>query len=130
MKKLLSQIVAASFGLWLATLFISGVKVRLLPDSNFFGVNITQQWQIFLTLGIILGLLNFFVKPVLKVLALPLEIITLGLFSIVISMAMIWIVTVIFKELTIPLFLPLFLTSLIIWALNLLIQKLIIKRND
>ncbi|KKQ21533.1 MAG: hypothetical protein US35_C0022G0028 [Parcubacteria group bacterium GW2011_GWA2_37_10] len=130
MKKLLSQIVAASFGLWLATLFISGVKVRLLPDSNFFGVNITQQWQIFLTLGIILGLLNFFVKPVLKVLALPLEIITLGLFSIVISMAMIWIVTVIFKELTIPLFLPLFLTSLIIWALNLLIQKLIIKGND
>lgn len=130
MKKLLSQIVAASFGLWLATLFISGVKVRLLPDSNFFGVNITQQWQIFLTLGIILGLLNFFVKPVLKVLALPLEIITLGLFSIVISMAMIWIVTVIFKELTVPLFLPLFLTSLIIWALNLLIQKLIIKRND
>ncbi|OGZ77466.1 MAG: hypothetical protein A3G45_03495 [Candidatus Staskawiczbacteria bacterium RIFCSPLOWO2_12_FULL_37_15] len=130
MKKLLSQIVAASFGLWLATLFISGVKVRLLPDSNFFGVNITQQWQIFLTLGIILGLLNFFVKPVLKVLALPLEIITLGLFSIVISMAMIWIVTVIFKELTVPLFLPLFLTSLIIWALNLLIQKLIIKGND
>jgi len=104
--------------------------VRLLPDSNFFGVNITQQWQIFLTLGIILGLLNFFVKPVLKVLALPLEIITLGLFSIVISMAMIWIVTVIFKELTVPLFLPLFLTSLIIWALNLLIQKLIIKGND
>jgi len=130
MRKLLSQIIAAALGLWLATLFIPKVKVNLLPDSNFFGVNITQQWQIFLVLGIILGLLNFFVKPILKTLALPLEIITLGFFSIIISMAMIWIVTIIFKELTVPLYLPLFLTSLVIWATNFIIQKILIRDED
>lgn len=127
MRKLLSQVAAAGLGLWLATLVIPKVKINLLPDSNFFGVGITRQWQLFLFFGIILGLLNFFVKPVLKVLALPLEIITLGLFSIVISMAMIWLVTVMFKELTVPLFLPLFLTSVIIWGINLLVQKIFIK---
>ena len=127
MRKLLSQIAAAGLGLWLATLIIPGVKVILLTDSNFFGVNITKPWQIFLLLGIVLGLLNFFVKPVLKILALPLEIITLGVFSIVISMAMIWIVSLIFEELTVPLFLPLFLTSAIIWASNFIIQKILIK---
>lgn len=130
MRKLLSQIAAAALGLWLATLFIQGVKVGLLPNSNFFGINITQQWQLFLVLGIILGLLNYFVKPILKTLALPLEIITLGLFSIIISMAMIWVVAIIFKELTVPLYLPLFLTSLVIWASNFIIQKILIRKDD
>lgn len=130
MRKLLSQIIAAALGLWLATLFIQGVKVNLLPDSNFFGVSITQQWQIFLVLGIILGLLNFFAKPILKALTLPLEIITVGLFGIAIDMAMIWIVGLIFEELAAPLFFPLFLTSIIIWALNLVIQKILIKNGN
>ena len=130
MKRLFSQIIAAALGLWLATLIIPGVRVRALADSNFFGVGITEPWQVFLVLGIILGLLNFFVKPVLKILALPLEIITLGLFSIVISMAMIWIVSLIFEELTVPLFLPLFLTTVIIWASNFIIQKILIGKED
>lgn len=130
MRKLLSQVAAAALGLWLAKLFIPGVKVALLPSSNFFGASITEQWQIFLLLGIILGLLNFFVKPVLKVLALPLELITLGLFSIVISMAMIFAVDLIFKELTIPLFFPLFLASIVIWALNAVIQRILINNDD
>lgn len=35
--------------------------------------------------AIVLGLLNIFVKPILKLLGLPLTIITLGLFSLVIN---------------------------------------------
>jgi len=81
-------------------------------------------------LGIILGLLNYFVKPVLKILALPLEIITLGLSSIAISMAMIWAADLIFEELTVPLFVPLFLTSVIIWIFNFIIQKILIGKDD
>jgi len=130
MKKLLSQIAAAALGLWLAKLFIPGVYVSLLPDSNFFGVKLTALWQIYLLLAIILGLLNFFVKPVLKLVALPLEIITLGLFSIVISMAMVWVVDLVFEELTVPLFFPLLWTSLIIWASNLIIKKILVKNDD
>ncbi len=130
MRKLFSQIIAAGLGLWLATLIIPGVKVTLFPGSSFFGIGITQPWQIFLVLGIILGLLNYFVKPVLKILALPLEIITLGLSSIAISMAMIWAADLIFEELTVPLFVPLFLTSVIIWIFNFIIQKILIGKND
>jgi len=130
MRKLFSQIIAAGLGLWLATLIIPGVKVTLFPGSSFFGVNITQYWQLFLLLGIILGLLNYFVKPVLKILALPLEIITLGLSSIAISMAMIWAADLIFEELTVPLFVPLFLTSVIIWIFNFIIQKILIGKDD
>ena len=130
MKKLLSQIISAILGLWLATLFVSGVVVNVYPDSNFFGVAIRSSWQMFLLLGIIIGLLNYFVKPILKLISLPLEIITLGLFSIVINMAMIWAVTLIFRELTAPLYLPLLWTSLLIWALNLIISKILVRDKD
>jgi len=105
-------------GLLLATLFVPGVRVIVFPDSSFFGVNLTVQWQIFLLLGVILGLLNYFVKPILEIISLPLEIITLGLFSFIINMALIWVLDVMFKELYVPLWLPLFYTSLIIWGLN------------
>ena len=127
MKKLLSQIVAATAGLWIATLLIPLVVVRAYPDSNFFGMQLTTQWEIFLILGIVLGLLNYFLKPLLKAFALRLEIVSLGLFTIVINMALLFLLDLMFDELTVPLFLPLLYTTLIIWALNIILQKLLIK---
>jgi len=129
MKRLLSQIISAALGLWLASAFISGVVVRAYPSSNFFGFALTAQWEIFLVLGIALGLLNYFLKPLLKALALPLEILTLGLFTIVINMAILWLLDLMFDELYIPLFLPLLYTTLIIWGLNLIISFLIVKKD-
>lgn len=118
MKKLLSQIVAAIAGLWLAAKFIPGIEVPI------------EQWQLFLTLGAILGLLNFFVKPVINAITLPLRIITLGLFGIAVNMAMLWFLDSMFDELSMPLFLPLFYTTLIIWGINFIIQKILIKDKE
>lgn len=129
MRKLLSQIAAAALGLWLASLFVAGVVIRTYPDSNFFGFPLTAQWEIILVLGIVLGLLNYFLKPLLKALALPLEIITLGLFTIVINMALIWLLDTMFDELYIPLYLPLLYIALIIWGINFIIQKILIKED-
>jgi putative membrane protein len=129
MKSLFSQIVAAIAGLWLASLFVPGAIIRIYSDSSFFGFELTDKWQIFLILGIILGFLNFFVKPILNAITLPLRIITLGLFSIVISMAMIWTLDLMFAEVYIPWLYPLLWTTLIIWVLGLFIEKLLIK-ND
>jgi putative membrane protein len=129
MRKLLSQIVAGSLGLWLAMLFVPGFIVRAYPDSNFFGFPLTAQWEIILVLGIVLGLLNYFLKPLLKILSLPLEIVTLGLFTVVINMGLLWLLDTMFDELHIPLFLPLLYTTLIIWVLNLIISKIITKHE-
>lgn len=130
MKRLLSQIISAILGLWLANQFVPGVVVRAYPESNFFGVGLSAQWQIFLFLGITLGLLNYFVKPLLKTLTLPLEILTLGLFSLVINAGLIWLLDMIFDELYIPLFLPLIYTTLIIWLLDIVIGFFLIKNKD
>jgi len=127
-KKLLFQIVAAGLGLWLANMFVPGIRVVILSDSNFFGIDLTTQWQLFLLFSIILGLLNFFVKPILNVITLPLRIITLGLFSFAINAGLIWIVDVVFKELSVPFLYPLLYTTLIIWGLNVI--SLIVFNRD
>jgi putative membrane protein len=118
MKKLLFLIIAAVLGLWLATLFVPGVSVTVLADSNFFGVKLTALWEVFLLLGIILGLINFFVKPILNLITLPLRIITLGLFSVIINAVILWLLDTVFRELSVPLYLPLIETSIIMLILN------------
>ena len=122
MKKLLSQIIAAAVTFWLATIFVPGVTIEIFSDSSFFGLPLTTQWQLILILGILLGLLNYFVKPVLQALSLPLQVVTLGLFTIVINLALLWAVDAIFLELTIPLWLPLLYTTFIVWALNVVLS--------
>jgi len=129
MKRILSQIAAASLGIWLSALFISEVRIDVFSDSNFFGIPLDLQWQIILLLGISLGLLNFFVKPIINAITLPLRIITLGIFSIAINMAMLWILDFIFKEITIPWLWPLFWTTIIVWFSNIIVSKFIIKED-
>ena len=130
MKRLLSQIISAILGLQIATLFVQGVVIRAYPESNFFGVSLTAQWEIIVILGIVLGLLNYFLKPILKILALPLQVITLGLFTIVIDMALLWLLDTMFDELYIPLFLPLLYTTLIIWGLNVIIGFILVRNKE
>ena len=130
MKKLLSQIASAGLGLWLATMFVSGVVVTYYADSSIFGISLTAQWQMFLALGIILGLLNYFIEPILKTITLPLQILTLGLFTLVIDMGLLWFLDLIFDELKIPWMFPLLYTTLIIWVLNLIISKILVKKED
>ena len=110
-------------------LFVPGVIIRTYPTSKFFDFSLTAQWEIILVLGIVLGLLNYFLKPILKTLSLPLEVISLGLFTIVINMALIWLLDLMFDELTVPIYLPLLYTTLIIWGLNMIIGFLINKNK-
>lgn len=129
MRKLLSRIISAGLGIWIATLFVSGVIVEIYPDSSFFGIPLTAHWHFFVLVGIILGLLNFFVKPILDIITLPVRIISLGFFGFVVNMALIWIVDVVFQELYIPLFFPLLWTTLIIWVLNIAIAGFLLKQE-
>lgn len=129
MKSLISQIIAGVSGLWIASSFVPGVAIKMNNDSSFFGFPLTAEWQFFLILGIILGLLNFFVKPILNAITLPLRIITLGFFSIVVGMAMIWILDLMFAEIYIPWLFPLLWATLIVWGINLIISKVIIRED-
>jgi putative membrane protein len=123
LRNLFIQIAAAISGLWLATILVSGVE---------FDGKITT----FTLAGLILGLLNYFVKPILKTITFPLRIITLNLFTIVISMGLVWIVDIILPELTIVQglsvqgLIPLFWTTLIIWLIALILSSIIKKSEN
>jgi len=122
MNRLILQIIAGILGIFLATKFVPGVSLEVIPgQSSLFGIEFTTSWQILLLIGSALGLINFFIKPVLKMITLPLRILTFGLFSLVINMAMVWTVDILFPELVIQGIIPLFWLSIIIWGVSLLL---------
>jgi putative membrane protein len=57
--------------------------IWIVPGIDFFG-----EWTGILWVALIFGLLNALVRPVLKLLAFPLIVITLGLFTLVINTAL------------------------------------------
>ncbi len=56
-----------------------------------------QNWQYLLVASLLLGLLNAFVRPILWLLALPLLIFTLGLFTLVINAVLLYFVGVLMR---------------------------------
>ncbi len=108
-QKLFVQIIGNILGLWLAIYFI--------PEVEFIG-----QPQILVLIGGILALINFFIKPILKFITLPLRMLTLGLFGLVINIAIIWVIDILFNELNIIGIIPLLWTTLIIWGTNIVVS--------
>jgi putative membrane protein len=53
-------------------------------------INASSEIWGFLVVGALLGLLNAFVKPILKAISLPFTLITMGLFLIVINAVILW----------------------------------------
>lgn len=60
----------------------------LLVDGLEFTFGSTEAWLKFLVVALIFGLVNTIVRPILRILTLPITMITLGLFLIVINALM------------------------------------------
>ena len=91
------------------------------------GINFNGNWLVLLFAGLVMGAINFFVKPVLKLIAFPFILITFGLFTLVINMALLWTVDLLVKELTIETLLALFWGTVIISVVNFTLSHLIPK---
>ncbi|MDP2926925.1 MAG: phage holin family protein [bacterium] len=110
MWSLLLQIAGSTAGLWLADRFVPGV-------------NVLGDWKTFVLIGTVLGAVNFFLRPLLNVLTLPLKILTLGLFGFIVNMLLVWLVDIAFTELVITGIVPLFWTTVIIWLVIFALTK-------
>jgi len=106
MSKLIAQLLGGVITLRLAQLYLSGVYFEGDVETLVFA-------------GIILGLLNFFIKPILKIITLPLRILTLGLFSFIINIAIVYFVDLAFYELIFEGFWPLTAFIVLLWLVNL-----------
>ncbi len=62
------------------------VAVKLVP-----GITYSGGWLPFLGVALVFGLVNAFIRPVVKLLTLPILFLTLGLFALVINGLMLWL---------------------------------------
>jgi len=90
---------------------------------------IVESFYTALVVALVLGLLNLVVKPLIILLTLPLNILTLGLFTLVINAGLFWLVSTFVKGFYVDGFVPAFLGALVISIVSWLGQKLL-DRND
>lgn len=105
MKRFLLHLIAAFLALYLATLLIPGVYVK----------GGSEQFLKTLSLaGIVLAVINYFLKPIINLITFPLKILTFGLFGLIINIIIVWLVDILFPSLVIFGILPLLGTAFLV----------------
>ncbi|MBU1146517.1 phage holin family protein [Patescibacteria group bacterium] len=90
--------------LMILTYIVPGISVK-----NFYSALIA---------ALVLGLVNAVIRPLLILLTLPVNILTLGLFTLVINALMLWFVASIVKGFDVRNFAAAFLGALILWLVG------------
>jgi putative membrane protein len=111
MMGFLLRAVIAACGLWLASVWVPGVRIDT-PGT-------------LLLAGLLLGVVNAIVRPIVFVLTLPITIVTLGLFLLVLNAAMVGLVAWMLPGFHIPTFGAALLTWIIVWLTGLIGSALI-----
>jgi len=100
------------------------VAVLVVPNLEF-----TGEWWKLLLVAAIFGLVNTFVRPILRIFTLPITILTLGLFLLVINALMLLLTGAISNELNLGLtvgdFLAALLGSIVISIVGMLLSAVI-----
>lgn len=94
------------------------VATYILPD-----VQVSTLGTAFIV-ALVLGVLNTFVKPILKILTLPITVITLGLFLVVINVALVLLAEYLVPGFEIANLLSAFLFSIIVSIIGSFLSKL------
>lgn len=88
------------------------VAILLVPNLDFdFGL--PDAWLKFLIVALIFGVVNTFLKPVLRILTLPITIMTLGIFLLILNALLLLLVGAISNELDLGLTVGDFLAALL-----------------
>jgi len=78
LKKILLGVILNALALYVVTLLFTDIQY-------------TGELKFFIIGGVIIGFLNFFVKPIMKLLSFPLVFVTGGLFMVVINTLIFWL---------------------------------------
>lgn len=97
MGRFVVQIVINAFALWVASWVLPGMHIA--PTAIVGGgaggsgdsTDTINTVLAYLFIGLVFGVVNALVKPIVKLLSLPVTVLTLGLFTIVVNAAMLWL---------------------------------------
>ena len=96
----------------------------LLTTKIVTGISVNPM-SVALIVGACLTLFNMFLKPIISLLTLPLNLLTLGLFSLVINGLLFWYLGTFVKGFTVASFSAAFIGAIIVSILNWLLGKIL-----
>jgi len=96
---------------WIVNAVAIGLAAYLLP-----GVDVTLMGAV--VLAVVLALINIFLKPLINLLTLPLNIVTLGLFSLVVNALLILLAGMIVPGFVVTGFWPAFFFAILVALIN------------
>ena len=101
---------------WVANAVVLGVAVAVLS-----GVEVDSAGDL-IKAALLFGILNTILKPLLRLLTLPIAFITLGLIWFGVSMLMLWLTDLLVSGFEIHGFMSLVWATIIVWAVNVVLD--------
>ncbi len=114
---------------WVILTFSISLTSYILPFIHINAEVPFQAIRIAFTAGILLGFVNLAIKPIVKLLSLPINLLTLGLFNILINAGILWIVAYLIKDLVITGFWGYVFSSALISLFSIVLAKIIIREK-
>lgn len=105
---------------WVVIVVAVYLAAKLLPGKISY-----QSTVDLLTFAVVLGLLDAFVLPVLKILSFPLNLISFGLFSLVLNAALFWAAAALEGHVTVAGFFSALIAAIIVSVVNLVVGHLL-----
>jgi putative membrane protein len=118
LARFLTRWLVSSLGLWIAA--------GLLSHS----INYGDQLRVIIIAGLLLAVINTFIKPIIIILSLPAILLTLGLFMIIVNGLTVYLVSKLYAPLEITNFWAAILAGMIIGLVNYLVTAILDKGKD
>lgn len=121
MLSLITRLIVNAIALWVATVIVSGVEIEQASTQ--------EQVLTLIVVAAIFAVVNIVVRPVVKLLSLPLYVITLGLFTFIVNALMLLLTSWLAGLLNVPFHVDGFwaavlgglVVAFVSWLLNLLL---------
>ena len=97
--------------------------------SNIVSGIIITSWRTLIVSAIVLSLINIYLKPIIKIIMLPVNFLTLGLFTLFINAFLLTIVESLVKGFYIKNFSTAFVGALLLSIIYLIVENFVIVRN-
>ncbi|MGV3709347.1 MAG: phage holin family protein [Gemmatimonas sp.] len=115
------RLVVNAAALWLAARFITGISY-------------TGGWQGIVIVALVFGFINTFLRPVLSFLSMPIQFITLGLFTLVLNALMLMLTSKVAGGIGVPFmvdgFVPALFGAILVSIVSMVLNSLLADEKD
>lgn len=107
----------------LINIILSGLAVAI--SDYFLSRVVVTNFLVALVVVVVLGIINAFIRPIILLLTLPINLVTLGLFTFVINALMVLLAAAVVPGFTVASFWSALLFSLVFWAIKTLFNAVV-----